>query len=129
MRAVTTQQELQDNVDQLIRYLNSGNVDEVAYAKDLVRRGICFILYNQNDSTFFLPSRFVGYAHNTRERHEANAQKHGGVTNPAISKLIGSDPEPDDNLDGAYLQFCSRLDIDANRRGSFGVLRKFWVLR
>ncbi|MCB1660680.1 MAG: HNH endonuclease, partial [Pseudomonadales bacterium] len=76
----------------------------------------------------FAPSRFIGYANNTIDKHEANHSKDGRETTPKISKLLGKDCVFDEELEKSYREFCQALGFEANDTGAFGVKRKYWVL-
>jgi hypothetical protein len=97
--------------------------------RDLLLRGTCFVPYDASGTLAFAPSRFIGYRNNTFGAHEDNEQKDGRVTNPAISELYGTSPVTDAELDDQYRAFCSSLGIEVRETGSFGVDRKFWLVR
>jgi len=128
MKEVENIEQLLKNIETLDRYLSKANSLDQADALDLVKRGTCFVVYNNNGMMRFAPSRFIGYVDNKLEKHNSNFTKHGGVTNQAISKLFKCKPLPNENLDELYINYCNYLGIKANSSGSFGASRKFWIL-
>lgn len=128
MRTVETIEELQENLSLLRMYATSSNKHENEYFLDLVRNGTCFVFDPRHDGDIFAPSRFIGYASNTWQRHEQNETKNGGPTNKAIERLLGARPVEDAKLESAYGEFCERLGFHAPRTGSFGAKRKYWRL-
>ena len=126
MDLVRTRDELGANIDQLAAYLESADATEREFALGLIKRGICFVVTRRNDELFFSPSRFVGYVGNRRALHEANPEKDGRVTNPAISKVLNAEPTQDALLNEEYRKFCLRIGLEPVRSGSFGLRRKFW---
>ena len=109
-------------------YLNKAVDPEYTYALNLIKRGICFVADDSTGRYRFYPSRFIGYALNTRDKHDNNARKDGKVTNPAISSIVGKKPEPNPELEKEYRQYCDNLGIVARDAGTYGVQRKFWKL-
>jgi hypothetical protein len=127
MRTVENLNDLKANIKTLDKYLNSKKDPEYGFGLNLVKRGTCFIAVNDNGHYKFYPSRFVGYVGNSMDAHLNNESKNGGVTNPAISSILGSKPAPNPVLDNLYREYCETLGFLANEKGSFGVERKYWV--
>ena len=123
MELVSSLSQIEQNLDYLERA--HGSRDH----KDLVKRGTCFLAYNGEHGLGFAPSRFTGYIDNDFGKHAANKTKDGRETNPAISAVLRSEPEPDPELESAYRDYCRDLGFDPNPAGSFGVERKYWDLR
>ena len=71
MNLIETRQELDSNVDQLASYLTEGRGPNAAFTRDTIKRGICFVVKDIAGQSFFAPSRFVGYAGNTRSKYLA----------------------------------------------------------
>ncbi len=88
METIETYQDLFDNIGRLEGYLASSDPVEREFGQDLVRRGLCFVVYKDKGQCRFAPSRFVGYKNNTKDLHLANASKDGRVTNPVISRIL-----------------------------------------
>ncbi len=59
--------------------------------------------------------------------HQLNTKKDGKVTNPAISRVIGSNPEEYEYLEEDYKKFCKKQGIHPQKSGQFGVKRKYWL--
>lgn len=126
---VKSADEIRANMATLDRYLNGKREPEYSYALSLVKRGTCFVADDSSGEHRFYPSRFIGYADNTKSRHENNGRKNGRETNPAISAILGRRPSPDAELEKAYREYCGRLGFAANETGNWGAPRKFWKLR
>lgn len=128
MELIRTIDDLKANIKVMDNYLSSKDHEEIKYAKERVRMGTCFVVVNSKTGYRFYPSRFIGYADNSIEKHERNNEKDGRKTNPAISKIIGCKPEYDDELEEAYLDYCAFLGLKSRKKGAFGVKRKYWKL-
>lgn len=129
MELVKSVSQLIKNIHTLEQYLNQKVDPEYSYALNLIKRGTCFVAVKQDDGEYrFYPSRFIGYVDNTMNKHENNPYKDGRETNFAISSAVGSKPQIDPALDSIYQQFCEKLGFIAKNKGSFGVLRKYWIL-
>lgn len=128
MKTISNITELMGNIQVINKYLNSKNEIEVTYAKGLIKRGTCFIAIDTDEGYKFYPSRFIGYANNSMDAHERNYEKDGKETNPAISSIIGSNPQHNEKLEDEYKEYCVSLGFKANKAGSFGVERKYWLI-
>lgn len=129
MKTVSNITELLNNISVIDRYLKSADKNEIDYAKGLIKRGTCFVAIKSDEGYKFYPSRFIGYSDNTMDAHERNYEKDGKETNPAISAVIGSNPQHNDALEDEYKEYCVSLGFKANKAGSFGVKRKYWMLK
>lgn len=109
-------------------YLNSKRDPGYDFALGLVKRGTCFIAVKNNDSYRFYPSRFIGYVDNDMYTHIQNETKDGGLTNPAITSILGKQPVLNIGLEQSYRDYCDRLGFEANEKGSFGGERKYWEI-
>jgi hypothetical protein len=118
--------DINRNIDQLETYRDSQDAREREFYSGLIQRGICFIARERDKRFTFAPSRFVGYTDNTMATHEANTSKHGGETNPAITRILGQDPEAIQELEERYLQSCAEIGVTAQPQGRFGDVRKYW---
>ncbi len=128
MLTVSTMSDLMGTINTLEKYLASKKDPEYSFALDRVKKGTCFAAVKQGDEYKFYPSRFIGYVGNTMASHLNSDDKDGRETNPAISKVIGSKPRSDTFLNENYVEYCTRLGIEAAERGAFGVERKFWII-
>ncbi|MUG46312.1 HNH endonuclease [Paenibacillus woosongensis] len=122
METVTTWEEIVDNIFRLESYRHSSEYSE--YYLDRLKRGICFVVFERGGRLFFGPSRFIGYKNNNIDVHTNNEDKHGGITNKAITKIIGYSPRYDNDIENEYLKFC--LSNGVTPTGSFGGKRKYW---
>ena len=129
MRPVSRVSEVEANARLLSSYLTAKRSTDVDFAKALIQRGICFVVVQLRGGDFFAPSRFVGYASNSRRAHQQNRWKHGGETNQALIDLTGSKPRRNKRLEREYHAFCAKLGVAPRPAGSFGVVRQFWDLR
>lgn len=122
--------ELLDNCDTLDAYIKSRKDPEYTYALELIKRGTCFLAIEDDGEYRFYPSRFIGYHNNSMVQHENNGAKDGRETNPAIADAINQgNPKPNPELDRLYKEYCKSLGIHASDKGTFGVERKFWVIK
>ena len=117
--------DVSDNIAYLERAWMAGDKTAIGF----VKRGTCFVAYGTRAPYRFAPSRFIGYRDNTFEKHARNSSKDGRVTNPVLSEVLGSTPEPDAELERCYREFCHSLGFEPNATGSFGAERKFWDVR
>lgn len=129
MKLVQTKQEIKRNIDQLEEYQRSHKLHEVTYYEERIKRGICFVVSEHNAQLVFSPSRFVGYANNTIALHDDNQSRHGAVTNAAISRILGSEPVENDELEEEYRLFCDKIDVIWKPLGAFGKPRKYWNMK
>lgn len=125
MRPVQNYDEILENIHTLDGYLQ--DTDYCEYAKGLIKRGICFVTITKDNALCFYPCRFLGYAQNTKDKHNKNSEKDGRIVKPIISKIIGNPPEPNEIFDAEYNNFCLRLGITPHANGTYGVKRKFWI--
>ncbi len=129
MAFVVTWEDIKRNLDQLEKYRLSKDRREVRDYQDLILRGICFVVYKSNDRLEFGPSRFVGYKDNNLDIHKANESKDGRETNPVISEILGEEPIEDKQTEKEFQQFCARMGLTPKSTGSFGIKRKYWLVR
>lgn len=121
-------EDIKYNIQIIDRCLNQRVDPEYSYALNLIKRGICFVVDDSSGQSRFYPSRFIGYALNSRDKHDSNTHKDGKVTNPAISSILGTKPEPNPELEKEYRRYCEHLGIEVKEAGTYGVQRKFWKL-
>lgn len=126
MRTVNNKEELRANIDLLQRYLSDKTEPFYYFALNLIKKGTCFVVVKVKGNYCFYPSRFVGYYNNHMDAHLNNTKKDGRETNPAISNILGGNPEVDVMLDKHYREYCETLGFIPNDKGSFGVERKYW---
>ena len=128
MKVVETLEEIMENTKTIDKYLNLDDSVQKEFAKDLVKRGICFIVLDRESKLRFYPSRFVGYKKNDYQKHINNYEKDGRDTNPAISKIINLKPTSSEDLEIEYTRYCEDLGFASNKSGAYGVKRKYWKL-
>ncbi len=127
MRIILNLNELNVNIQTVDEYLTLRKDPEYSFAINLVKKGICFVVTKSNDSYKFYPSRFIGYECNSMVAHLNNKHRDGRKTNPAISKILGNKPSINSELDRLYKEYCETLGFTAKDKGSFGVVRKYWI--
>lgn len=128
MKLINTQNQLINNINTLEGYLTKGDDYSNRQATALIKRGTCFVAYKIGKKIRFAPSRFIGYTDNKLDKHYASVEKDGRETNKAIINILGTKPKPNDKLNEKYFEYCKRLGIQPNEKGSFGAPRKFWQL-
>lgn len=127
MRRVSKWEEIERNLMELERLSGSQHPGDLAAYRDLIAKGICFLVYRRGGHSYFAPSRFIGYVGNTLAKHGQNEYKDGTETTPAISDILGHQPQAHDGLEGEYGAFCRRIAVEPPAKGAFGVQRKYWV--
>lgn len=128
MDLVKSLEEIRHNMSTLDDYLNKKTDPEYSYALSLVKRGICFVADNRSGKYRFYPSRFIGYAYNTMDKHMSNTTKDGKQTNPAISSVLHDKPQHNLRLETLYQEYCQSLGFEANEKGPYGISRKYWLV-
>ena len=126
MKCVQSLEEIKQNMLVLDNYLDEKHESEYSFALNLIKKGTCFIAVKTEIGYRFYPSRFIGYADNTMNRHLDNTEKDGKETNPAISKVLNQKVTYNKKLEKEYRDYCERLGFIANDKGAFGVERKYW---
>ncbi|NTW22904.1 HNH endonuclease [Candidatus Falkowbacteria bacterium] len=117
---IASLEELENNIAYFDKL--AGGQDGKA-ARELIQRGLCFVVKKIGSKFFFYPSRFIGYRNNTLALHAQNEDKDGRVTNLAIRKIFKKDPLQSKSLEEAYGDYL----------GGHGALpgkqkRKYWLL-
>lgn len=126
MKLVETWEEIEQNIETFDEYRWSEKYNQ--YYRERIKEGICFIVtLDENGNRTFFPSRFIGYASNTAEKHKKNEDKYGGDTNDVISAILGKEPEVNEQLLRYFKEFCEKMDIEYREFGAWGKTRKFWV--
>ena len=125
---VKTREEIKHNIQVLDKYLSDKVDPEYSYALDLIKKGICFVVDDTSGRNKYYPSRFIGYVSNSMDKHQNNESKDGKITNPAISKILGSKPESNLEYEKDYREYCESLGIIPREKGAFGIERKYWKL-
>lgn len=118
METVESLEGLLENFSRLEGYLCEGSPEEQGFARILLKKGKSFVSYEFNGESRFAPSRYIGYKANSFENHIGNKSKDGGITNRAISRVLGSEPNPSQELDHVFQTFTMNIGIkpDNNRR-------------
>lgn len=128
MVTVTTLEQIEENIAELER----GRADEgkeLRKYRALIRRGICFWLYQSQMGFSLAPSRFVGYIDNKLAIHVDNPNIDGRIANAAINRLpgvrfIGNTDLEHTDFDQAYKEFCGTMEVIPTKRGSYWITTK-----
>lgn len=128
MGLIKNLKQLEQNINNVERYLAIGKEDEKIETQKLIKRGICFVAYSIGDEIRFAPSRFLGYSYNEIYKH-LNSVKDGKETNKVISEILHAKPVRDEKLEQKYFHYCSNLGIKPNKTGNYGAPRRFWRLK
>jgi 5-methylcytosine-specific restriction enzyme A len=126
METIKSIHDLYDNLVTFESYRYSAKYS-YEYLKFL-KRGTCFVIWQDGDKVLIGPSRFIGYLNNTIEKHENNEKKDGRITNPAISNILNVAPLINEAAEQLYVNHCHELGIETNSTGAFGVTRKYWLV-
>ena len=128
LELVKKAEDINDNISTLDKYIQTEKDPENEFAMKLIQRGICFVRIKSSDGYKFFPSRFIGYKGNSYDFHALADDIDGRETNRAITKVLGVKLEGNSEYDKQYVEYCRKLGFRAREKGSFGVVRKFWVL-
>ena len=124
---VETLEEILINISTLRDYIN-GNSAEIIYVRERIKRGICFIVVQEENGSFsFYPSKFLGYRNNNMYEHSDAIGRDGRNTNREINKILNGQPMANERFEEEYIEFCARLGISANPTGAFNKQRKYWL--
>ena len=128
MEFVQSLSDIEANMRTLDAYLDNKCESTYSFALERIKEGVCFIAVKRDDGYRFYPSRFMGYAGNTKSKHDNNDYKDGKKTNPVITKVLGIKLSHSAELEREYRNYCEKLGFVANDKGAFGVERKYWEL-
>jgi len=128
MGLITILKQLEQNINNVEKYLAVGTDEEKTEMSNLIKRGTCFVAYSIGDEIRFAPSRFLGYVYNELYKH-ATSHKDGRQTNKAINEILEAKPARNSTLEKKYFSYCNNLGIQPNENGAFGAPRKFWTLK
>ena len=85
-RLTKTMEEFKENMAVLDGYLNSKQEETVSFAKERLKRGKCFVAAKTEQGFRFYPSKFIGYAGNSKKAWEDNSfERDGRETNKALT--------------------------------------------
>lgn len=128
MKLVKSIKDIEKNLITFENYNNSLGSSIIEKYKSLIKKGTCFVVYKCDDQILFSPSRFVGYKNITLKKHQESNTLNGTETNKAISEILDEKPKINKNIENHYSYFCKKLGIKANKLGSFGIPRKYWLM-
>ncbi len=123
MDFVNTKEQIAKNLVRFARYESSSRSLQVNYFRERLQKGTNFVVAVSSGDFLFCPSRFVGYADCTVEKHQAFREKHGGKTTPQISKILGGPPQSNTDLEKRYEAKCASLSIKPDNKE-----RAYWLI-
>ena len=113
MKRITDWTEIRQNLIQLDKYRTSSNEADQEYFRDRIRMGNCYVVCTvRGGRRLFGPSRFLGYANNTRWKHDHNEEKHGGITTGWIESTMKAKFRGSSRLEAEFRQFCKEHGIE-----------------
>jgi hypothetical protein len=122
LQPVKSKAEIAANLIVFHEYLNEKTTAHHSFAEDKMRFGKCFAAMQSDGQWVFAPSKFVGYASNSKECYEANIENiDGRESNKAIEKVLGVTCETNDNLNEAFQSYCQFKGITVSDKQ-----RKYW---
>lgn len=129
MELVSTVEQLKENILTLNAYAY-GEMEDVKFHHGLIKNGKWIAALRVKSGFIFAPSRFVGYARNSKNKHLANHSKHGTKTNRAIKKIIPNFLAVKDKqyseIHSAYLEYCQKHGILPSAEND--IKRKYWLV-
>ncbi len=119
-----------ENVDQIIEnirtieeYLNSDNIEDKEFARDLVKKGRAMLIYRVNGQNHFAPGRFLGFKKNSRHAHLENENRESRDTQPALQSIMGK-PFTHAAIEKEFLDYA-----DTFKGATLKSKRKYWRVR
>lgn len=125
MKIVSTLDDVLDNVEVFLEGLEMGSEKEIKTAVEMVKAAETFLVIITDDVNIFVPSSFVGYMNQTLASFDKNIQKEEEV-NETLTKILGSTPKIDKQLDELFLDFCDEIAINRN---DVGLSREYWIVK
>ena len=144
---ITSKEDILKNAKTIDDYLKNEKEPEHKFAKELIKRGFCFICIVRDNEYSFYPSRFMGYKENNYEKHERSTIKDGKETNVVISGIIGEllnaneikekkQLQEYEKCEERYQKYCEKIGIESlsnkrtitkNNIKKDGKRRKYWI--
>jgi hypothetical protein len=122
LQPVKSKEEIATNLSVFDGYLNQKSTTHHSFAEEKMRFGKCFVATQSDGRWLFAPSKFVGYARNSKECYEANIEDiDGRESNKAIEKVLGITCETDNNLNEAFQNYCQSKGVTVSDKQ-----RKYW---
>jgi len=93
--------------------LDAAHKAENADAIELIRKGRVLYPIQYDGFLAFVPSKFIGYARNSVEKHmRKKAGLDGKETNVAVSRILGK-PAADEYVENCFKEYCRSLGVTA----------------
>lgn len=112
---VQNRDEIIENILTLDGYRRSNRADETECHRSLLRLGICFVAYENEEGIYFGPSRFIGYRSNNLKRHQSE-WRHGSQSNKAIERILGTHFVENTVIEKLYQQSCGQSGISPSSK-------------
>lgn len=120
---VSDKNQIIANIKTIEKYLMGDSDNDFDIMAKHISHGRVFIAYKIDGDFHFAPSRFIGYANNTLERHKQNLDKHGTITTQQITRILGHSNIYSQELEDAYKTYCFWLGKQPSKNN-----RSYWCL-
>ena len=117
---ITAKNQIINNMDTIDSYLNAVGTTSCSYARDLINRGRSLAYRIIEGEYRFYPSRFIGYIDENMAEHKSDMGD-GKKTNPAITKILKTKLEENEDLEKEYFKYLRKLGLD-----SYDFKRRYW---
>ena len=119
-----------ENVDQIIeniktleKYLDSENIAEKEFARDLVKKGRSMIIYKVKGQNHFAPGRFLGFKKNSMSAHIENENREVRDTAHTLQAIMGK-PFTHAAIEKEFNDYADKF-----KGNTLKSKRKFWRVR
>ena len=120
---VLNRSQIITNIKTIEKYLMGDSDNDFNIMAKYISHGRVFIAYKFDGDFHFAPSRFIGYANNTLERHKQNSDKYGTITTQHITRILGHSNIYSQELEDAYKTYCAWLGKQPSKNN-----RSYWCL-
>lgn len=110
MKLVNTKEEILENLIRFNNYKTSNKKIHKEFYIERLKLGRNFVYGIIDNEYIFCPSRVVGYANFTAEKHIKFPYKNGSKTTPRINEILG-DHDVKNLIESKYLKLCKSLGI------------------
>ncbi len=124
MELVNNKEDIFDNVELFLEYLEMGTPQEQEKTIQLIKESKTFLVIDADEVLVFVPSSFAGFKENSIENFTGKLSEN--TTNDILTKIIGSTPKIDKTYDELFLDFCDEIEISRN---DVGISRDYWIVK
>lgn len=118
--------EIKENIETFDKCLQDPTTQD--FAISLVKEGTSFVAVLGETGYSFYPSRYVGYRNNSYETYTKESAEVMKDPSPSISQVLKHNPNPAQDLEMEYTQFCADLGFMAAERDPAGNEHKYWKI-